>query len=654
MKTNICLLLALFVFVLKINAQENVAHIIKSDWAEKPETFTLTEEEQKLPLVILKEHKVFEYVVAGDEQYQLELKNYIIKLNSDDAINSNNKIYTPVSDPENILILKARVINSKGVIKELNKENIKEGTNEEQNTTYKYFALDGIDIGSTIEYFHLLKVPSNYTGSSVTLQSTEYKKNVDLELIYPAHLVFHTKCYNSAAPMLEDTTIANKTKLYSHADVIKPLKDEIYGNQNDQLQRIAWILYANNNTSKNNFFNYNNISTNLFEVYTIPPTKAEEKKLAKLISTMKLDPKADHKEIIRNMESYIKLNYSVVEYDDIKYLSLTNILDNKVMSEFGAIRLWYQLLSHFDIKHEVVITSNRYQLKFDPDFETYSHLKNYLIYFPDYDTYINPSALNHRFGLVPYSFTNNHGLFIKKFTLNNVTTGVGKIQKIEPLPYDRSIDSMVLRCQIQPDADKTTYTNHLSMSGYPAAELQYVFDYIQEGKLDETKKDIAKIWSGDGDIKNYTFQNLGGKNVGNKDMKVDITIERTDLLQQAGNQLLFKIGDLIGKQQEMYKNEERKLPIELNYLHEYRRILHITIPDGYKIINPEKLIIDQSMSDSLTFFRSSYEFSGNQLTVHITESYRQLQYPASLIDPYRSVINAAADFNKIVLILEKL
>jgi hypothetical protein len=53
------------------------------------------------------------------------------------------------------------------------------------------------------------------------------------------------------------------------------------------------------------------------------------------------------------------------------------------------------------------------------------------------------------------------------------------------------------------------------------------------------------------------------------------------------------------------------------------------------------------------FFRSAYSQQGQKLTVTSTEAYHQIYWPKKDFEAYRSVINASANFNKIVLVLEK-
>jgi hypothetical protein len=52
-------------------------------------------------------------------------------------------------------------------------------------------------------------------------------------------------------------------------------------------------------------------------------------------------------------------------------------------------------------------------------------------------------------------------------------------------------------------------------------------------------------------------------------------------------------------------------------------------------------------------FISAYTLKGNELKIKLHEFYKATDYPISMLENFKKVINASADFNKIVLILEK-
>jgi hypothetical protein len=104
----------------------------------------------------------------------------------------------------------------------------------------------------------------------------------------------------------------------------------------------------------------------------------------------------------------------------------------------------------------------------------------------------------------------------------------------------------------------------------------------------------------------------------------------------------------------MYQEKQRVLPIENDYNREYHRILTFIIPEGYQIKNLEQLNLSvQPFKNNAAGFVATYKIEGNKLIVTCDEVYNQIHFPLEEAEQYRSVINAAANFNKIVLVLEK-
>ena len=84
--------------------------------------------------------------------------------------------------------------------------------------------------------------------------------------------------------------------------------------------------------------------------------------------------------------------------------------------------------------------------------------------------------------------------------------------------------------------------------------------------------------------------------------------------------------------------------------------IKIAIPEGYKITNLEDLNMDvfsENGDEKTMEFTCAYEVNGNILTVTCNEYYNEIRIPLSRYEEFRSVINAAADFNKITLVFEK-
>lgn len=153
-------------------------------------------------------------------------------------------------------------------------------------------------------------------------------------------------------------------------------------------------------------------------------------------------------------------------------------------------------------------------------------------------------------------------------------------------------------------------------------------------------------------IENRDFESYND----NKPFVLQADVKAGELVERAGNKILIKIGDIIGPQVEMYQEKPRQFPMEIEFPHILDRQIKFTIPDGYSIKNPDDLKIEHVHKEGGTptmGFTSTYKIEGNTLSISVREEYRLVQYPLSIYEQYKTIINAAADFNKIVLILEK-
>jgi len=67
------------------------------------------------------------------------------------------------------------------------------------------------------------------------------------------------------------------------------------------------------------------------------------------------------------------------------------------------------------------------------------------------------------------------------------------------------------------------------------------------------------------------------------------------------------------------------------------------------------MTITENSGDELIFgFISSHEYSENNFTITIEEYYKEIFIDPEDYEGFRSVVNAAANFNKVVLVLEKI
>ena len=107
---------------------------------------------------------------------------------------------------------------------------------------------------------------------------------------------------------------------------------------------------------------------------------------------------------------------------------------------------------------------------------------------------------------------------------------------------------------------------------------------------------------------------------------------------------------------ELYQENKRMMPVEIDYPHSYERKITILLPKGVTVKNLEKFNMNFKTdinNKTEAAFISNYKTQAEEIIIENTEYYNIINYPLEHFDSYKAVINAAADFNKIVLVLNK-
>ncbi len=627
-------------------------------WEKDPKLSVLDSNLKDESEVVLKYKSCLEYVYNDElgrlEQYSLMHK--IIKVNSDDAVEANNRVYLPLRNINNVVFQKARVITSKGEVIEVNKSDIKEAEDEENKRKYKYFALRGVDVGSEIETMYLVERVPSYTGNSLYFQSEIPYKNVESEIICPSHLRFDIKSYNGFPELEQDTMIKDRRVMRAKMDYIEKLEKEDFAVFEPNLKHIVYKLGDNIATGKN-VVNYGKISSVLYSSVYRDFDNSTLKAIKKLMKTIGASTKLGDEENIQLIENYMKTKIQVVDVSHPKLVDPREIIANSIGNEQGITAIYGTILNLLEIENHLVLTTNRYEKRFDPEYEAYHFLEEYMIYFPELKKYIAPAAILNRLNCPPYQYSSNYGLFIKPVTIGEFTSGIGKVKFIEPISADASLDKMEITVRIKDDLENIEEDIHKETHGYYAQSIQPIYEYLDDDGKKEITDAAAKFNDPDAEIISCEFKNMESQSFGVKPMICDAKLTSNLFLERAGSKLLFKVGLLIGQQSEMYEDKERKLPIENSFNRYYKRILTINVPDGYTVSNAKDLnfdINDKNDKGEISMaFTSKYTLEGSTLVVEIDEYYRKIHYELDQVNAYRKVINGAADFNKVVLVLKK-
>jgi hypothetical protein len=303
------------------------------------------------------------------------------------------------------------------------------------------------------------------------------------------------------------------------------------------------------------------------------------------------------------------------------------------------------------------MTSNRFDKPFDGDFDSWTYLQKYMYWFPDTKNYIAPLEPLSRYGYVPPEWICQQGLFIHPVTIGgDFTTDVGQVRDISCNDWQQSTNNLYVDTKF--DFDLGVANIHLkeTFTGYEAYQVQPFYVY----SADQDRKDfidrLMKSSFEDAKPANTIVTGCHDDELLRQPFVIETDISTNSVLEQTGNKFLFKIGELIGPQSELYRDTTRHTDIENHYNHGYHRVLSFQVPDGYKATNLDALNMDVFHStggERDMEFHSSYTTDSNKVTVTIDEDYREIRYPVSMYEDFRKVINASADFNKVVLFIEK-
>jgi hypothetical protein len=646
--------LLISVFCIGVRAQE--PEYKKYNWEPVAALHPISPNDKEFPSIVLKENHIVEFALDSDQLVCYTILHKIIKANNDDGVVQNNRIFLPFSVNTKMLVTKARVINSKGEIKELKEKDIKEGVNNETKTTYRYFALDGLDVGSEIEFILIFQQDAEYYGRMYQLQDQLNKRNVEFSIYSPSNLIFITKSYNKFPEFISSVTPDGRNRLYAKLDSIRGVKPEQFAVYDPNMMQFALKLNENKTQGRTNIINFLNASSTIGEMAHEKPSKKAAKEIEKIVKSLNID-NSNVESSIRVIENYIKKNFVVEEHVPDNYKTLDAVLEYKNTDAIGITKLYTAIFDNLKIDCQIVLTTDRYETRFDPKFESYSFLDKYLLYFPSIDKYLSPEAIGFRLGMIPYNFFYNYGLFVKTVHIGDFTNYIGEVKFIEPTPYDATKYYHKVNVDFTASMENPVFTYELRLEGYYAQQIQPYYSFVTPDQNKEIDDDVLKNFLTGVTVSNYSIENKGIENFVVKPFIIKATSNTNTIVDKAGNKFLFKIGLLIGPQVEMYQDEERKFDVENDFNRSYYRELSFTLPDGYKVNNLDALKMKVELLEKGTptcYFISDYEMvDGKTVVVKVHEDYKSIYYPKDRFQEYRKVINAAADFNKIVLVLEK-
>ena len=598
-----------------------------------------------------------EYKIDQDGERAYILSRTVKLVDSDEAIESNNRIYLSSGESTTYLYQKARVIKPNGKVIDLLPTDIKKGVFENNGveSPYDYFALEGLEKGSIIDQVSYRMVGAQFYGELIYLQGEEFRMKQEFEVISPSHLKFAFKSLNGAPEVINDTTETEVNRWFINVDSVSGIKDQFYLYPNTVKKGVVFKLARNYAQNKADITNYRNVCAYFNERLKPEISKKQQKEIDKLKKEIPLAGKSKT-ELIATVENYLKINFSIIEDGDSRFENLDFIFENKATNEWGISILLKTILKEYGVEFELVLTSDRSQMRFDPEFEAYLYLKALLLYFPEQDLFIAPGERFTRGKYIPATWAENYGFFIREVSVGSVSTAVGEIKYIDALPYVDNRDDMFVEVDFTSSIKNPEIKFVKKQLGYPASSVQPYVYLLNEEARNNLLTSIPETINEEIKSNDVTISNVEAGDFGYKPYEIQFSTQDHRFVEDAGNEILFKVGELIGPQLALYEENERQYPVESDFKRIYERNIKLVLPDDCEVQNLEALNISKSGQmdgETVMSFSSKYTVAGNTVTITSTEYYDRIVLPVAVYDDFQEVINAAADFNKILLIIKK-
>ena len=660
MTLNKILFSFLLLFGLQLSAQDSDIFFDyeEYDWEEEQAAYT-GEVDDSTAAVVLKEKLLYDYNYDEDNRLVMDrLFHRRIYINSTRALEEFNRKYIPTGEGSELLKFRARAING-GKVTEIDGDDIQTGVVEDSDEEYNYFAFEGLEVGSEVEYYYINRFSPNTNGLMITYQEDIEIQDFELDVITPWNLIFTSKVYNLEDSVVIDTSLENQNRIYLHAKV--PAFESESVSPDDALKgRVAFKLDRNLYTGDRDITSYNYTAQNVADFLGMELDRSGEKvikKEAKEIQDYLVDEHPNFS-LTNRIEHYIKDNYSYFNAGAPQLSDLEFMRENKVFNTVGAIRFYGKLFDHLEIPYQFIYTTNRNSLYFDADFETNNYLDEALFYIPDEDLYIDPTESLSRNGVINFNFTANQGLFIERELLGDEYVAVTSIQEIPFKPASFTSDTIKAEVVFGPDMIDNEVKVYRALTGFSARAYQGIFDLIEdEDDLKEIRESLVSYIDEEAEVKDLFVHNAKAVYLGIKPLQAEARLTDFRFMESAGQDILLNVGKLIGPQMTMYDEDSvRNYDIYNAYARAYYRTIEFEVPEGYKMANPEKMIFDESLvieGETKAIFKSNYQIEGNKVTVIIEEWYEDPIYPKEYFQEYLKVINAAADFNKVSVLFEK-
>ena len=268
----------------------------------------------------------------------------------------------------------------------------------------------------------------------------------------------------------------------------------------------------------------------------------------------------------------------------------------------------------------------------------------------------------YRYPVVPEEALYTKGVFCSIPPKVDVVNPMAEVKTINPLPMLENQHNIAAGVTFSKDMDAQVDIAY-SFTGYMANDIRKSLLLGTKDKEKDLVEKVVNIAEKPEQIVKYTISNPEiQKSYSNAPLDITATVNTDGLVEKAGKTYLVKVGSLIGPHSSLYNEKNRVMPIDLDYPVCMKRTITINIPKGYKVLNPQALAMQNDYVNrdlkAVVAFRSAYELkkdkkNGDKLIVTVVEVYPQVHFSVADFERFKGVVNTAADFSKVTLLMAK-
>lgn len=577
----------------------------------------------------------------------------------------------------------ARIIKPDGTVKEidvtgeaLTRTSGKKGDKEVE---YK-IAIPGLEAGDILDYFFRTEVSveeMNLPEFYLTLLAKYPTKLFTLDVRVDPRLNMEYGAYNGAPKVNRfDTAADGKNLLFLQLSDLHSLDESIpFFRTARQMPRYEFYVLNPNNP---------------LMVYVPKMSRAGGMRLANPVFVTRdigfsiIDQKINDKlvgEAHSIVKNWIKAHPEAtdVQITDAAWIALIYALQklDEPVSERSMAKDFYTLLAKIDPSTDarIAVTTTRGDVPID-EIAHYSNARYVVmvgdrLYYPSNNQTILP-------GEMPADLDGeNYMLFAAKPDNQNLYQSVkpNKFPTSKPVANTRkwtveasidpeSPDSVIAVSNYILTGTEKTFFNPLLLSWQiMAAQETFLGNNTGNAMKRINEKELAKsreLWNKsvefffnnkDTNISSYAISQTG-TTPDAPEMKVQIKGIVPDMISQAGNNLMVKIGVLYGKQDKITGSQrQREVSVIRSSPSRADATIYFEIPEGYELV-PESLSdINQNVVTPIGAFNSSAEVDGNKVKIRVLERYMYSIYPETSWDDMLKILDAAAAFNNASIVL---